>query len=435
MADALDLRHRLPLTWAALQAGSGEVWVARKVAATSRWLGAEEVGVVDAAVAGAITTLTPGRVLRLAEAKIIEADPEGHQERLSVRLRRRMVALSPADPHAARTLFARMDEADAVFVDAVVDQVARLLKERRHLVPDLPDETTLDELRAVALGWLAHPEKVLDLLDGVLDHDPHAEPDPDPDPESDADPTADPAPARREPRSVVHFFLHASAEAMAAGEVGLVRGDGVDLPPMLLSQVAGLARHSKVAVHPVIDLREGGAVDAYEHPESMKMRVHLRSPGEAFPHSNRVTRLLRQIDLDHPVPFDPGGPPGQTGDHNAAKLGRTSHRAKTHHGFAVHQVGLDHYLWRSPHGLLRLVGPHGTQSLDTAQARRLVDPGHEAVLSAALQRVHAERGTTLPTPQPTPQPTPTRTLAGRPDPFDYDPDHDTDPEWADLLEC
>jgi hypothetical protein len=90
--------------------------------------------------------------------------------------------------------------------------------------------------------------------------------------------------------------------------------------------------------------------------------------------------------MDHPDPYDPHGPPGQTGDHNAAPLGRRHHRAKTHLGYRPRQLGLARYLWRSPHGLHRLVDATGTHELDTAQALELEHPG---ALAAALERVEA----------------------------------------------
>ncbi|HEX4977534.1 MAG TPA: hypothetical protein VFV40_06670, partial [Nocardioides sp.] len=43
MADGLDLRHRLPLLWAAVLEGSVEAWKARKVAARLRSCGLSQV--------------------------------------------------------------------------------------------------------------------------------------------------------------------------------------------------------------------------------------------------------------------------------------------------------------------------------------------------------------------------------------------------------
>ena len=90
--------------------------------------------------------------------------------------------------------------------------------------------------------------------------------------------------------------------------------------------------------------------------------------------------------MDHPEPYDPHGPPGQTGDHNAAPLGRGNHRAKTHLAYRARQLGLARYLWRTPGGLRRLVDATGTHEIDTAQALELEHPG---ALDAALERIEA----------------------------------------------
>jgi hypothetical protein len=87
-----------------------------------------------------------------------------------------------------------------------------------------------------------------------------------------------------------------------------------------------------------------------------------------FPHATRVSRA---VDIDHPVEYDEHGPPGQTGDHNAAPLGRSTHRARTHLGYRVRQLGPDSYLWRTPHGLHRHIDDTGTHAIDAATARDL----------------------------------------------------------------
>ncbi len=55
-----------------------EGWLARKVATLTRHLCLAAVGVVDAAVADAIGSESPARVLELTRAKAIEADPATH---------------------------------------------------------------------------------------------------------------------------------------------------------------------------------------------------------------------------------------------------------------------------------------------------------------------------------------------------------------------
>ena len=121
----------------------------------------------------------------------------------------------------------------------------------------------------------------------------------------------------------------------------------------------------------MIDLADRHAVDGYEHPQAVRHRVRLRSPPRP-PRTPTGSRDCRQrVDLDHPTPYEATGPPGQTGDHNAAHLTRTSHRAKTHLGYRVAQIGTTAWLWRTPHGLLRVVDHHGTHLVSTADADAL----------------------------------------------------------------
>ncbi|GAA4823191.1 hypothetical protein GCM10025786_34040 [Nocardioides caeni] len=118
-------------------------------------------------------------------------------------------------------------------------------------------------------------------------------------------------------------------------------------------------------MQPVIDLNVGRAVNGYEHPTTVKKRTELRTTRDVFPHSTRQGGLSR-LDHDHPVPYvppDEGGPPGQTGDHNDAPVGRTDHRAKTHLGYQVKQLGLGAYRWETPHGLARIVTGQGTRRI------------------------------------------------------------------------
>ena len=165
VADVLDLQHRLPLTWARLEALAADAFVARKVAVKTRELPLAVVGLVDVAVAAVIGRLSAGRVLAIAEAAIIEADTAGHAERLEAERRRRYVGLSRTDEHGLRTVIARVTAGDAVWVDAMVERVADLLANRPELRPEAPgDDLTRDELRSLAFGWLARPAELLHLL-------------------------------------------------------------------------------------------------------------------------------------------------------------------------------------------------------------------------------------------------------------------------------
>ena len=71
-----------------------------------------------------------GRVLEVAEAKIIEADPALHHEKTEAERRSRFARLGRTDELGLRMLIARLDAADAVAVDATVCRVAEIIAPR-----------------------------------------------------------------------------------------------------------------------------------------------------------------------------------------------------------------------------------------------------------------------------------------------------------------
>jgi len=302
-ADALDLRHRLPLVWQAVLDLRLPAWVARKVAAMSRTLSRDAVTLVDVAVAAAVDQ-SPGRVLSIAEAKVIEADPDAHRARL------------------------------AEVADAIHDQLPK----------DERDQVTRGELQVKAIELLSNPQAAAAFLDTVNDV-------------TEGD-TPAPLPKPKKRPATLYVFL---SDLVLGGRVdGVARVEGIG--PVLLEQVAELLEHREVTVQPVIDLNHTHAVSGYEHPTAVKHRTLLRTLGDVFPHS--ANQGYRRLDHDHPTPYvspDQGGPPGQTGDHADAPLTRTHHRVKTHQpGYQLSQLALGAYRWVTPHGLGRVVTPRGT---------------------------------------------------------------------------
>ena len=364
-ADVLDLLFRLPAIWAVCEAGDADLHIARRVAKLSRHLPADRVGVVDRAVAAIIGNESGGRVLAVAEAKIIEADPALHQERVEAERRRRYVSSGRTDEYGLRTVIARVEAGDAVWVEAIVARVAEII------APRYPDATA-DELRAIAFGWLARPAELLALL---LEHR---------DPQEELDLGEDEAPSRatafpadlldalREvdlsplaPKVVLYVHLH---EAAVHGAAGVARVEG--LGPVTLTGLQTLLARTSLMVKPVLDLSDRVRSTAYEHPESLKERVHLTTGGDYWPYA---TSTARNVDFDHPTPHDANGPPGQTGTHNSGPLGRRHHRWKTHAGYRSRQCGQGRYVWLTPHGLGFLVDQRGTRRISTKHARMILE--------------------------------------------------------------
>ncbi|KRA92824.1 hypothetical protein ASD84_10080 [Nocardioides sp. Root682] len=363
-ADAFDLRHRLPLVWAGLQALRCETWVGTKVAAMSRKLTAEQVVIVDVAVAEALDE-APARILEIAEAKIIEADPIAHAERIEANRARKGVWHSRPKPGESiegdtagiGSVVARIDEVDLEAHREFIEELAQALATHAGPPAEGEEPLSMDHWRAEAFAMLADPAAVLAFLRGETDQ-PVDEPTDEFDQPAEAPAPEAPAtgPAAG-PSAVVVVHVAEDPDTGALGPVARVEGLG----PRLLSQVRDLLRrHANITITPVIDLHTGG----YEHPTDVKTRTELRTLGDVFPHATGLfTKTGRPPDHDHTTPYDKHGPPGQTGDHNDTPLRRHHHRAKTHAGYSVHQLGPDRWIWRTPHGLHRLVTTHGTTAI------------------------------------------------------------------------
>ena len=367
-ADALDLRHRLPQLWDLVQQLRVEVWVARKIAGWTRTLDRHAVALVDAAVAAG-ADLPTGKLLELAEAKVIEADPAAHRERIKAdeaktgiwKHRRRIgQAVDDIDTRAdVQGITVRLSTASADELTTTIDDIATILADQH--VPDrdedgqVTDLPTMDHFRTTAIELLTNPHAVIRLLEGITPNSTS-----DDGPTNDEDAPTPKGPVRQPRSAVIHVHISAAALAMYGidriGGVARVEGLG----PMLLEQLETLLHRRDITVKPVIDLNLGASVDSYEHPTACKERTLLRTGGDVFPHS---TTRTRRLDHDHPTPYVPpgqGGPPGQTGDHNDAPLTRRHHRAKTHLPYQVRQLALGAYRWETPHGLLRVTTRHGT---------------------------------------------------------------------------
>ena len=367
IADVLDLSHRLPRTWAVVEAGECEPWVARKVAVLSRNLPSEDVPAVDRAVSRAIAGHAPSTVLEIARAKTIEADPETHRaERERIR-HQRYVSLSRADDYGYRHVIARVTAGDAAWVDAMVDRVADILR------LTLGADHNHDELRSLAFGWLARPVELLKLL---LDHtdissEPGEQPAWLPDHTGETlDRFCHLSTGRLERlRNRGRLFVHVTDHALRTGD-GVARIEGVG--PIDIAQLSEVLGNAHVTVTPVLDLRLRRRADAYEHPETIKDHVWTQTGGDVFPFSPR-TATRDGVDYDHAVPYDDTGPPGQTGPHNSGPLRRRHHRTKTFGGYTYRVAGPGRFLWRTPHGLAYLVDDTGTHRLSDHQAAVMAD--------------------------------------------------------------
>lgn len=320
MADSVDLHWRLPHTWAAVQEGRLEVWVARKIVSLTKDLDLDHAQLVDERIADKLGVLPTGRLITVVEARVVEADREAAEDRWRQAASERTVHLGRETDYGTRNVFARLAAADAVKLDAAVDLVAG------RLTP--AEGETAEQRRARALGMLADPQAALDLLDG------------------------------RDPRGgKAVVYVHTTREQLERDGVARVE----DLGPMTKRMLQDLLAHAQITLKPVIDLADRVAADCYEAPASIAERLHLARPADVFPFAEG---LSRRLDQDHTVPYDDTGPPGQTRPDNLGKLNRRHHRIKTHApGWTVRRTSRGAFWWTSPSGRAYLVDDNGTRSL------------------------------------------------------------------------
>jgi hypothetical protein len=393
MADALDLRHRLPVLWGRICAGEVKPWIGRKVAQATRQLSAAAVEPVDVTVARWADRLTWSRLSGVLDAAVVAADPTAAETAADQAREECGVWVSGSSDHGTKTVFIRAEAPDAIWFDATIDRIA-------DGIAVLGDPSTKDARRARAVGIIAHPQQALELFDqsaaAVGDvADPPTE---NRMPENTAAEIATGAPGRPGPRvdarpsATLYVHLAAGAFSGAAAFGDGEAGDGKGRPvarvegvgPVTVGQVQRWLGHCHVTVKPVLDLAGVAPVDGYEIPDRLREAVHLLSPADVFPYA---TSTRRCGDIDHTVAYTPpmtdraagatthpgddpppdsGGPPAQTRIGNLAPMTRFHHRIKTHGRWQVVQPYPGVFVWRSPHGRMYLVDHTGTRRLPRA---------------------------------------------------------------------
>ena len=118
------------------------------------------------------------------------------------------------------------------------------------------------------------------------------------------------------------------------------------LGPVTTDKIRDWLGNSTVRIQPVIRMDGDDAVNGHDPPDRIRDQVILRDPTCRFPGCQVDSR---RCDLDHVIPYDPGGPPGQTRPSNLVPLCRRHHNAKT--------TGLWRYV-RTPEGDCVWTGPH-----------------------------------------------------------------------------
>ena len=157
IADALDLRHRMPRLWAEVRVGRVRAWKARRVAQATRHLPLSAMTEVDTGLAGLLSSLPWSRFETVLDATVLRADPQGAAHREDEASSRRFVALGRDKTHGLVTLIARGEVLDVLTFLAAVNRIADVLALEG-------DEDTVEVRRSKAVGILGQPDRALALL-------------------------------------------------------------------------------------------------------------------------------------------------------------------------------------------------------------------------------------------------------------------------------
>jgi hypothetical protein len=435
VADALDVRHRLPLTWARVQAREARVGYARLMAARTRHLSVAAAGTVDAAMVPFVDGSLPwGWFDARLDGKVVAADPALAAEREAEKVAEQLAKRTRSTEAGTAGFYVRSTVGVIARLDATVAFLADALRAFGDRDPE-------DLRRVKAVAVLANPTRAVELLAAFaalrsrtlhVDRDVQLPLDDNSDTREAADPVCGPdqridalsrmdAFARRVGFTPTRLpgFLVATDRSSA---IGL---DTIDLPPVFRFDWSGLLPPLTLNLHvaaetlrdgtggvvrweeggpvteqfvhdhlrplhsyriqPVIDLAGQAPADGYEIPDRHRRAVRLRTPADCFPFSSDTTST---IDVDHTDAYDhtavaPAASSGGEQDlqsrlANYGPLGRFHHRIKTHGTWTLRQPFDGLYLWRDPHGQIYLVDHTGTRKItpsgSTSGAATTYDP-------------------------------------------------------------
>jgi hypothetical protein len=321
IADALDLRHRLPLLWKRLGRLEVPAWQARRVARQTHRLPKAAAVWVDDQLADR-GTCGPVIVDRLVAQAIAAYDPETHEDRENDAKTGWDVTLT--HPEATDFLGTSRLEAtgDTLVLQQFYDQVCALA---HQLFLD-GDTSPLGVRKVKALGMLTDPPTV-----------------------------------SGSSRVTVYARVDANdLEIDGGGDSVFAVGQIEKLGAATLTKIRDWVGHHQVVIQPVLNMARRDAVDSHDPPGWMRDLVMLRDSHCIFP---RCQVDARSCDLDHTIPYDQNGPPGQTRPENLACLCRRHHRAKTTGRWRYWRTPDGDYTWHGPYGTTYLVTDRGTRRL------------------------------------------------------------------------
>ena len=169
MADAVTIRHRLPMLWERVVAGEVHHWKARQIATLTGHLQVAAAAEVDRQTTPWVEQLPWASFLKALDATMLQVDESTYRERERLAAAKREVRATPSEA-GLRTLIARGEAGDVAMMLALYQRVAECLAEDG-------DEDPLSVRMSKAIGVIANPAQLTDLLARHADDpDPHREP-------------------------------------------------------------------------------------------------------------------------------------------------------------------------------------------------------------------------------------------------------------------
>ncbi len=326
MAEALELRHRLPQIHARVERLDTTLWRARRVAKATQTLSPEAAAHVDAALAPIVDSVGPTRIDRAVAEAIALFDPETLEEAEESQTRSWGVTLQHHRPDTS--VSGQWGGTSWLSITGDTPTLQRL----HDLILDTTQPATGPDVELdLGLGV-----RQIQALGAVLD-------------------------GLGVPRPRVRLNIDIGAEDLTdpTPGTGTVRGLG----PATLAKIREWLDSASVTVLPVLDMARTDSVDVHDPPRWMRELVTRRDTHCVFPFCDVPAS---RCDLDHIEPYvhpDDGGPPGQTHPGNLAPACRHHHRAKTTGAWTYERTEHGDYLWSSPNGQVYAVTRHGTLEL------------------------------------------------------------------------
>jgi len=280
IADALDLRHRLPGLWARVRRLELPAWRARRVAQQTHRLPLAGARWVDDQLA-ARTGAGPVIVDRLVAQAIARFDPEEHAKREDQGTASWGVELS----HPAPTDFAGTSDLTARGDTLALQQFYDVVCAIAHQMFLDGDTDPLGARKAKALGVIAA------LLSGAASGLAAL----------DLQTVLGPAQQTRR-HGKVNVYVHVDASDLDLDDQGgsaFATGEVERLGAATLAKIHHWVGHRHVIIRPVLNMQRGDAVDVHDPPPWMRELVFLRDRHCVFP---GCTRDARGCDRDHIVP-------------------------------------------------------------------------------------------------------------------------------------